>query len=97
MDIVYPVAPTWKEVGVNLHLSMAKLNMIESDRRDSNKDCLLHLLAEWLQKNYDTMTHGPPTWRELARAVCKVNGDVFRQIAEKHKGKGWIVFLNINS
>ena len=77
-----PVASVWKRVGVHLRLPISKLDQIEGDL----KDCLMEMLKQWLNRNYDTVKNGEPSWRMLAQAVARENGAVFKTIAEQHKG-----------
>ena len=67
---------------MHLRLPPSKLDQIEGEM----KDCLMEMLKQWLNRNYDTVKHGEPSWRGLAAAVGRENGAVFKTIAEQHKG-----------
>ncbi len=82
VETMEPVASVWKRVGVHLRLPISKLDQIEGDL----KDCLMEMLKQWLNRNYDTVKNGEPSWRMLAQAVARENGAVFKTIAEQHKG-----------
>lgn len=86
LDIVDPLAADWKQLGVRLCMPVSKLNVIAADKIDNARDCLLEMLVTWLNRNYDVVKHGQPTWRKLAGAVQPLNGAVFQKISEKHRG-----------
>ena len=51
--------------------------------------CLREGLTLWLQGDYDTAKHGPPTWRKLVDAVANSSGGndltLALEIAQAHK------------
>ena len=54
-------------------------------------DCatgLEKVISSWLKRNYDTDSHGPPTWKMLVEAVRAPNGGnnttLADQIAKAH-------------
>ncbi len=90
LEALDPVTDKWKIVGVILGVPVSKLNQIESDRARVDKECLIEMLTDWLNCNYNTEKHGEPSWRVLAKAVSSVSGRVFRDIAEAHPMEGVI-------
>ena len=40
----------------------------------TTEECLTAMLTDWLNKAYDTVEHGEPTWQKLAEAVCAPAG-----------------------
>ena len=53
--------------------------------------CLRAVLIAWLNKQYNHLKYGPPTWRVLAEAVAKQAGcndpAQAEKIAQNHPGK----------
>ena len=85
-ETIEPVTSSWKRVGMHLRLPISKLDQIKGEM----KDCLMEMLKQWLNRNYDTVKYGEPSWRKLAEAVGHENGAVFKTIAEQQKIKGII-------
>ena len=55
------------------------------------------IILMWLQQNYDVHKHGPPTWRNLVKAVDDPAGGnnhaLAMSIADKHSSTGKIECL----
>ena len=73
----------WNELGLQLGLTYAQLEVIESDK-GSNKERLAAVLSEWLRKNYNTEEYGLPSWRRLAAALQQIDGDLADTIKKRH-------------
>ena len=53
----------WKEIGIQLGLSDAKLKIIRADNPNSVEKCCNEMLAQWLQ------LYSTATWNELFEAI----------------------------
>ena len=58
------VSHKWFSLGVQLQIPFATLKRIESDNNRQTTNCLLEMLATWLQH-----TNPPPTWSILIEAL----------------------------
>ena len=80
----------WFDLCLALQLSHGTLSAIGTKHTSDISTCLREGLTHWLQRDYDTKKHGPPTWRMLVDAVYNsCGGDdqaLALDIAEKHKG-----------
>ena len=56
------------------------------------KECLLDILCEWLNGNYDKKIHGHQSWRRLCEATASKAGgnntELANKIAEQHPQRG---------
>ena len=73
----------WKDLGLNLGLSVDSLEIIEEDQR-LTKERVRAVLLEWLRQEYDVDKHGPPSWKVLADAVRPVNLALAIKIENNH-------------
>ena len=69
-------------IGMWLKLSQMLLDTIRHQTRDY-ADALVKIINQWLHQNYDTRTHGPPTWKMLADAVGAPTGGNNACLADK--------------
>ena len=60
------VAHKWSKIGLALGLKPCDLEKIQRNQQD---DRLYNVILQWLKMNYDTKTHGPPTWTKIVKAV----------------------------
>ena len=73
----------WKDLGLNLGLSVESLEVIEKDYRWT-KDQLEAVLLQWLRRDYNLGKHGSPSWSQLAKAVEPINCALAICIRERH-------------
>ena len=85
------MAHNWKGVGMALRLKPALLSRIQADHPADVKECLTEALTEWLNRSYNTISFGPPSWKLLVAAVANPAGGIDHAlaewIAEKYNGK----------
>jgi hypothetical protein len=86
---IHHVAPKWKDVGLLLRLHPNELGVIEADHvKEGVESCLCVVVEKWLNRSYDTATHGLPSWELLVAAIAHpVGGNnpaLAEQIATKH-------------
>ena len=62
------MAAQWRDIGLVLGISDAKLEMIEANK-SSVKDRLTDMLRLWLNKAYKVERYGEPSWQTLREAV----------------------------
>ena len=61
-------AGIWNKLGLALGLNQPLLVKIKGENSDT-EDCLLAVLINWLNKNYDMQRFGEPSWEVLVKAV----------------------------
>ena len=62
------IAEKWRGIGLALRLHNPDLRKIASERKDVI-DCLTDMLELWLNKSYDVIKYGEPSWQMLENAV----------------------------
>ena len=71
-----------------MRLSPIYLNTIAKDHRLDSKTCLRKVLTEYLNKSYDYVEHGNPSWRKIVEAISHRAGGnsnaLALRIAENH-------------
>ena len=77
-------------IGTWLRLPPSLLQTIRVTAQD-HAGAMEMIINNWLQQNYDTKTHGPPTWKMLVDAVRARNGgnntNLANEIARLHPGQ----------
>ena len=73
----------WKDLGLQLGLSIESLEVIERDYRWT-EDQLEAVLLQWLRRDYDVKKYGSPSWSGLANAVEPINHALAIRIRERH-------------
>lgn len=90
-DTLLPVSSKWSRVCCCLGLQASLLDTIKKNHPGDIEECLFEGLQQWLQRNYNTEKHGPPTWRKLVEAVDNSSGGhnhtLALEIAKKHEGE----------
>ena len=66
-----------------MRLPQSLLDTIKVQTREDYIEAQNKIINNWLQLNYDTKTHGPPTWKMLADAVRAPNGGNNAILADK--------------
>ena len=61
----------WKRLGLALGLLYPTLQKIEKDY-DKVDDCMMEMLAAWLQQRDKVGQHGVPSWSVLQTALRKI-------------------------
>ena len=65
---VKDVAVNWRGIGLALRLHNPDLRKIATEGKDV-MDCLTDMLELWLNKGYDVIKYGEPSWQMLENAV----------------------------
>jgi hypothetical protein len=90
-DALLPVSSRWSRVCCSLGLRASLVDTIKKNHPGDMEECFFEGLKQWVLKNYDTVKHGLPTWRNLVAAVDDSSGGhnhaLALKIAEKHKGE----------
>ena len=61
-------AADWKNIGIELGLKFATINIIESDHPLKSEDCFQAMINTWIETSTDNIT-----WRALEVALTNVN------------------------
>ena len=77
-----PVAARWDFVGSALKLVADRIDTIRKDCKEVD-ECLRATITEWLNKNYNTIQYGEPSWKMLVQAVSDPSGGNNRALAEE--------------
>ena len=94
VDAVLPIKSVYFSLGQSLRLQVADLRSIKEKYPNESDDrqALSDILELWLQKNYNVIKFGPPTWRMLVEAVNRKAGgnnhDLAKEIASDHPATG---------
>ena len=84
LNAVEKLSAKWMLLSVELGIRESTLDLIEHDHSGDAKMCLYKVLREWLKLNYDSRSHGRPSWRRLAEAVKSLDCTLFEKIATEH-------------
>ena len=69
-------------IGTWLNLPQSLQDTIRAETQDY-AEAMNRIINSWLTRNYDTETHGPPTWKMLADAVRAPNGGCNAKLADE--------------
>ena len=61
-------AADWKDIGIELDLSLSTLNIIEKDHPLKSEDSFIDMIDRWIQ-----LTGNDATWKALEVALTNVN------------------------
>ena len=64
----------WKKLGLALGLLYPTLQKIEIRQHCRADDCMIEMLAAWLQRRDNVIQHGIPSWSVL-QAALKIIGE----------------------
>ena len=59
----------WKDLGLALGLLYPTLQKIEREQHERKNDCMMEMLAAWLQQQDNVSQHGIPSWTVLQTAL----------------------------
>ena len=62
----------WKELGLALGLFYPTLQKIEKEQHEKVVDCMMEMLAAWLQQQDNVSRKGVPSWSVLRTALKKI-------------------------
>ena len=62
--LLYPIRNKWYDIGIELDLNTAELDVIKSQYNDDPAECLLEMIKIWLRSISPC-----PTWDVLAEAL----------------------------
>ena len=63
---------SWKKLGLALGLLYPTLQKIERAQRDNVDDCMMEMLAAWLQQQDHVSRKGIPSWAVLRTALEEI-------------------------
>ena len=81
------LAFNWNQLSVDLGLPYEVISNSVRVAGD-NYQCWSEAVKQWIEQNYNTEKYGKPSWRNLLKAVAKVNKAHFKKLAAKHQLKG---------
>ena len=59
----------WKELGLQLRIHFPTMKRIESEKRGNIGECMMEMLAAWLNQEDDVLEVGIPSWSILRTAL----------------------------
>ena len=59
----------WQSLGLELGLLYPTLKRMKKEQREDVNDCMMEMLAAWLQQQDNVSQVGAPSWGELQRAL----------------------------
>ena len=70
----------WKKLGLELGLLYPTLQKIEKEQHEKVDDCMMEMLAAWLQQQDNVSQNGVPSWSVLKTALEEIGE---RQLASE--------------
>ena len=101
LDEVAAMKAEYYQLGIALGLRPSKMKVIQKQYPSDVQQAFNDMLYAWLRWEHNHEQHGPPTWRNLVKAVDKFNHALAMTIAQKHPlvGKNsssiWIICLRL--
>ena len=80
------LAAKWKQLSGYLGLSKKDIDSIKEDHPNDNSECWNEALDHWIKQNYKTEKFGTPSWRNLLKAVVRIDKRLFQDLASQHQG-----------
>ena len=62
----------WKKLGLELGLLYPTLQKVEREQHEKVDDCLMEMLAAWLQQQDNVCKNGVPSWSVLRTALVEI-------------------------
>ena len=94
-EAVQEVLHRWRFIGGALGLRPAQIQTIQATHRGSVEDSMDDAILVWLRRAHNEKKHGPPTWRNLVRAIAARAGGQnvahARTVAEAHHPSQYII------
>ena len=63
----------WQSLGLELGLLYPTLKRIKKEQREDINDCMMEMLAAWLQQQDDVAKKGVPSWLTLKAALMNID------------------------
>ena len=96
---VIGLAGRWSGMCLALGLLPSDQSTIAATHPGNPHDCLQAVVVQWLQKGYNYLRYGPPTWRMLVEAVGDSaggnNSTLAESLAKKHPGMYSAVHMHL--
>ena len=87
---VLNVIPRWKDVGGALGVRENQIQIIAVTHSHSPEDCMRGVVSKWLKRSHNEEKFGPPTWKNLVKAIANPSGGQdcasALELAKKHLG-----------
>ena len=80
----------WKKLGLALGLLYLTLQKIEKEQHEKIDDCMMEMLAAWLQQQDNVSLNGVPSWSVLRTALEEIGE---RQLASEIFIRGELHFV----
>ena len=82
------LAAHWEQLSGYLGLSFELIDKIKGDHSTSNTGCWNEALKQWIKQNYKTERFGEPSWKNLLRAIARIDKLQFKILAAAHQVEG---------
>ena len=63
----------WQSLGLELGLLYPTLKRIKKEQREDINDCIMEMLAAWLQQQDNVTKKGVPSWSTLKMALMNID------------------------
>ena len=63
----------WQSLGLELGLLYTTLKKIKKEQREDINDCIMEMLAAWLQQQDNVTRKGVPSWSTLKTALMNID------------------------
>ena len=81
---VKSLSPKWHELALQLGLKLSTIKKIKADNRADCVSCLMEVLDQWLNLDYDVKKLGRPSWKLLAQSVKPLDQRLFEELTKRH-------------
>ena len=86
-----PLTAQWRAIGAAFGLHPGTLATINISHPGDPAACLMDVVTEWLNRNYNVLQFGEPTWQRVVEVVAHPaggnNSALAKTIGERHPGK----------
>ena len=84
IDECSSLAAKWEHLSGLLGLRPSLIASIRGNHPYDNTGCWNDALLQWITQQYNTIKFGKPSWKNLLKAVSKVDNSLSQKLSVKH-------------
>ena len=81
------LAAKWELLSAYLGIRVSTIAVIKQNHPGDTSACWSEALQQWISQNYNTGRFGVPSWRNILKAISKVDKLLFKRMAVQHQGR----------
>ena len=93
IDVCRSLSPKWEQVGGYLGLTISTIDQVRWNHHRDESRCLNEVLKHWIRQDYNTEKFGHPSWRNLLKAIGKIDKLFFKHLAAQHQIRGTLITI----